>query len=160
MNIKLLICDVDGTLTDNKSCVDNNGNVTKNFSVLDGMGFGLCKNNNIKVAWVTGSNENCIHHRAVHCGIDCLKMGIKNKEKIIEQQIFSEFDVNWDNIAYIGDDINDLTCIKKAAFSAVPADAIIKYLNVHNYTCSRNGGCGAVREFIEKLLQITLQKTW
>jgi 3-deoxy-D-manno-octulosonate 8-phosphate phosphatase (KDO 8-P phosphatase) len=160
MNIRLLICDVDGTLTDNKVTVDNKGNVSKNFSVIDGMGFGLCFQNNIKVAWITGSSDKCIEHRATQINrLSYFITGCKDKVKAVEE-ILEQSNLTWDNVAYIGDDINDAACIKKAAFSAVPADAIIKDLNLHNYTCQRKGGEGAVREFINKIIQNTLQVCW
>lgn len=160
MKIKLLICDVDGTLTNNKATYTNDGNVAKTFSVSDGMGFGLLHQNEIEVAWITGSLEQCIKHRAEHCGIKNLFVGCKNKVEVVEKILIPQLNIGWENIAYIGDDINDLDCITKCGFSAVPNDAIIKDLGIHNYTCQKNGGEGAVREFIDKLIQITLHKTW
>ena len=161
MNIKMLICDVDGTLTDNKATYDNNGICSKSFSVLDGMGFGLLKQANIEIAWVTGSSEPCIKYRAYHCGIKNIFMGVQNKDRFIEKTlILPGTDINWNTIAYIGDDINDLDCIRKAAFSAVPADAIIKEFGIHHYTCSKSGGNGAVREFIDQIIKVSIHKNW
>lgn len=159
MKIKLLICDVDGTLTDNRATYTNDGNVSKTFSVLDGMGFGLLHQNGIEIAWITGSKEPCIKHRADHCGIKYFFDGIKEKQKVAERLI-GELHLTWDNVAYIGDDINDLDCITKAGFTAVPNDAIIKECGVHHYTCQKNGGCGAVREFIEQIIKVSIHKSW
>lgn len=153
MSIKLLACDVDGTLTDGKTIFSGNGEIYKSFSVIDGMGFELLKRHGIKIAWITGSKEKCIELRAKHCNIDYLFIGIKNKLKLFENTFITE-EIKWENIAYIGDDINDLECIKKAGFSGVPFDAWIKKYDVHNYTCQREGGNGAVREFIEVILDM------
>ena len=158
--MKLLICDVDGTLTDNKATYTNDGNVSKTFSVSDGMGFGLLQQNNIEIAWITGSLEPCIKHRAEHCGVKNLFMGCKDKVMVVEKLLIPRMDIGWENIAYIGDDVNDLDCITKAGFTAVPNDAIIKECGVHHYTCQKNGGCGAVREFIDKIISVSIHKSW
>ena len=159
-DVKLLICDVDGTLTNGTVTYDNNGKSYKTFSVLDGMGFELLRQYQIDIAWISGSNDESITIRANHLGIKNLFLGIKNKVKVIESTLIPTLNITWENIAYIGDDINDLEGIKKARVSAVPADAWIKDHNCHDYTCTRNGGDGAVREFIEKIIKSTIFQTW
>ncbi|ACD30855.1 KdsC family phosphatase [Francisella tularensis] len=154
INIKLLILDVDGVLTDGKIIVTNDGDELKNFDVKDGLGIVLMQKLGIKVAIVTGKQSKIVDDRFKNLGLDPedILQGQKNKLKAYEF-LKSKYKLNDSDIAYIGDDLPDIILMNKVAISAAPADAMAIAKDYADYVCKADGGAGAVREFCEYLIK-------
>jgi len=149
--IKLVISDVDGVLTDGGIYFSNQGESLKKFNVKDGMGVELLHNKKIKTVLMTREKSSIVKKRGQKIKSDKIMLGIMNKYKELEK-IKKEFNVENENIAYIGDDINDLEIMKSVGLSATPSDGHIKIKSISNYICKKNGGEGAFREFAELIL--------
>lgn len=155
MKIKMLVMDVDGTLTDGRIYIGVDGEVMKAFDVKDGYGIVQLRKEGVLPVIITGRKSTIVEKRASELGINELHQGIHNKlEKL--KEIAEKYDIKAEEIAYIGDDLNDMECINYCSLSACPNDAMeeIKYLV--SYVCKKNGGRGAVREFIDKRIAIDI----
>lgn len=151
--IKIFAMDVDGTLTNGKINISPNGELFKSFDVKDGMGIKLLLQNNIIPVIITGRCSEIVTNRANELNISYVFQNVDDKlEKLNE--ICEKFNVTYDQIAYIGDDVNDLSIMKKLVNSYAPADAVREVKNSVAKLCKSNGGCGAVREAIEDVLII------
>lgn len=153
-NVEILVLDVDGTLTDGGIYIDNNGIETKKFSVKDGLGIKLAKQAGIEVIILTGRESICVKQRAMELGIKYVFQGVQDKVKFLKQFVI-ENNLNFQNIAYIGDDLNDLSTMQLVGFTACPGDAAKEIKDYVDYKLIQKGGCGAVREFIDLLLNET-----
>ena len=148
-NINYLIMDVDGTLTDGRIYMGNQGELCKAFHVKDGCGIhDILIPTGIIPVIITGRQSEIVIRRCKEIGITEVHQGVRNKiDKLLS--ITSDLSV----VAYIGDDINDLSCmtqIKKAGgLIGCPKDAVKKVLDIADYVADHNGGDGAVRDFIE-----------
>ena len=147
-NIKMLVMDVDGVLTDSYIYLDNNGIEMKRFSVRDGMGIGIIRDMGIKTAVITKEKTDIIDFRAGKLKIDYIYKGVDKKIKAL-YELSEKSLIPLENIAYIGDDLNDLEVIKAAGFSAAPANAEIAIKNAVDYICKKNGGSGCIREICD-----------
>ena len=146
---KYLVMDVDGTLTDGKIYMGNDGEMMKAFDIKDGCGIhDILIPAGITPVIITGRSSKILENRCKELGITNLHQGIRNK---IEKLLTITTDLS--TVAYIGDDINDLSCmepIKEAGgLVGCPADAVQKVVDLADFVSKRNGGNGAVREFIE-----------
>jgi 3-deoxy-D-manno-octulosonate 8-phosphate phosphatase (KDO 8-P phosphatase) len=152
-NIKWLFTDIDGVWTDCTIFYSAKGEEIKAFSYRDGMGAErLKKLTSIDIAIITGEKSEIVERRAEKLNINTVFIGIKNKLEAVE--IFlQENNLTWDNIAYIGDDLNDIEVMKRAAICACPADAYKDVLAISHYICEKKGGEGAFREFCEFLIE-------
>jgi len=151
--IKYLVMDVDGTLTDGKIYMGNDGEMMKAFSIKDGCGIhDILLPAGITPVIITGRKSKILENRCGEIGIKEIHQGISNK---IEKMISVTSDLS--TVAYIGDDINDLSAmlpIKKAGGKVgCPADAVKKVKEIADFISVKNGGEGAVREFIEWLVE-------
>ena len=152
--IKYLVMDVDGTLTDGKIYMGNNGEVCKAFNIKDGCGIhDLAMEVGIVPVIITGRTSKILENRCKELGITEIHQGIRNK---IEKLKSITEDLS--HVAYIGDDINDLSCMisvkENGGLIGCPKDAAKKVLQIADYIAEHNGGDGAVRDFIEWLLSI------
>ncbi|GAB4222584.1 MAG: HAD-IIIA family hydrolase [Francisella sp.] len=154
LNIKLLILDVDGVLTDGKVIITNNGDELKNFDVKDGLGIVLMQKLGIKVAIITGKESKIVADRFTKLGIDPqdIFQGQKNKIKAYEE-LKKRYNLDDTNIAYMGDDLPDICLMNKVKLSATPANAMEIVKNFADYICQSHGGAGAVREFCEYIIK-------
>lgn len=152
MNIKMLVMDVDGTLTDGHIYVSADGEAMKAFHVQDGYAIAhLLPQHGIIPVIITGRNSKIVEKRAAELKISCLHQGIQDKLSKLKE-IAAEYGICPEEIAYIGDDVNDLDCIRYCGYTACPADAVSVVCESVDYVCQRNGGRGAVREFIDSFL--------
>ncbi len=152
-NIKLLIMDVDGTLTDGKVYMSEHGELFKAFDIKDGLGIhNILPANGIIPAIITGRRSNILKLRCDEIGIEYLYQGVSDKTGTLDR-LLSELGLDYSNCAYIGDDINDLSCMNKSAIVGCPADAVRDVISIADFVSSKNGGCGAVRDFIEWLVE-------
>ncbi len=149
--IKLVISDVDGVLTDGGIYFSDTGESLKKFNVKDGMGVELLHKNNIKVILLTRENSEIVKKRGEKINVDKVILGIMNKKNELEK-IKIEFQVEKKDIAYIGDDLNDLEIMSSVGFSATPYDGHKQIKHISNYICKTKGGNGAFREFAELII--------
>jgi len=150
--IKIVISDVDGVLTDGGIYFSDKGESLKKFNVKDGMGVELLHKNKIKTILMTREKSNIVKKRGQKIKSDKTMLGIMNKKNQLVK-IKKEFHVQYENIAYIGDDVNDLEIMKAVGLSATPHDGHIKIKAISDYICKKNGGDGAFREFSELILE-------
>lgn len=152
-NIKYMVMDVDGTLTDGKIYMGNNGELMKAFSVKDGCGIhDILIPSGITPIVITGRKSDIVLNRCKEIGIVEVYQGINNKiDKLFT--ITSDFS----SVAYIGDDINDFSCmmlVKEAGgIVGCPKDAVSKVTRIADFVSGYKGGDGAVRNFIEWLVE-------
>ena len=155
--IKLLILDVDGVLTDGKILYSDSGEEIKAFDVKDGHGIKLLLRSGMEVALVTGRESQVVLHRAKDLGIEQVYQKVMNKIEVYES-ILKEKKLNDRNVAFMGDDLVDIPVLRRVGFSATVWDAMPDVKEVVDYTTSRRGGEGAVREICELLLKA--QNKW
>lgn len=149
--LKIVLTDCDGVLTDGGMYYYNNGVEGKKFNTRDGMAMQILMANGIKTGIITGENTKIVENRANKLKIDYLYMGVKNKYQIL-LEICEKENITPNNTAYIGDDINDLEILKNVGFSACPNDAMEEVKKICNFVSSKDGGKGVVRDVIERYL--------
>ena len=157
--IKAIVIDIDGTMTDGSMYYDMRGEVFKRFNVKDGMGLTLLKKAGFLTAFLTSESTPINDKRAEKLKIDIVIQGSRNKSEDVEL-IAKRFDIGLSEIAYIGDDVNDLHAMKLCGFSACPNDSYHLIKNNVDYICVYNGGHGAVRELCEMILLANNKKTF
>ena len=152
--VKLFATDVDGVLTDAGMYYDNKGNELKKFNTHDGMAFKILKEKGIFTAMITSEKTNIVKLRASKLQVDYLFQGVKGGGKLeVLKKICIEKNMSLSEVAYIGDDINDYNVLSSVGFPACPKNAITNIKNIEGIThLSKSGGDGAVREFVELLL--------
>ena len=150
--IKLLVSDVDGTLTDAGMYYSAKGEELKKFNTRDAQGLALIRERGIDVAIITKENSPIVRARAEKLKIDKCYIGIDNKLGCLKK-LCDDLKINLSNVAYIGDDVSDLECIKEVGLAACPADAVEAIKNISHYVCRCPGGSGAVREICEVILR-------
>lgn len=149
--IRILFMDVDGTLTDGRIIISDSGEESKNFSVKDGMGISKAIKMGIIPVIITGRISNCVRLRANELGINECHQKVSDKIQIMTQ-ILTKYGIDKSESAYIGDDINDLECMKLCQLTGAPNDAVTEVLQQVNFVSPHDGGFGAVRDFIEYIL--------
>lgn len=151
--IKYLVMDVDGTLTDGKIYMGNEGEMCKAFCTKDGCGIhDIAMPHGICPIIITGRTSQIVKNRCDELGITEVYQGISNKteqlKKIVE---------NFSQVAYIGDDINDLSCMLEVKMAGgivgCPRDAVKKVVEIADFVAEHNGGEGAVRDFVEWIVE-------
>lgn len=153
MMIKMLVMDVDGTLTDGKIYIGPSGELMKAFDVKDGYAIVQLTRQGVIPVIITGRESEIVKNRARELKIEELHQGVENKLECLKQ-IAMKHVISAEEIAYIGDDKNDLECIKFCGISAAPKNSVDEVLENVNYICKHDGGNGAVREFIEKVINV------
>ncbi len=156
-NIKLVIVDVDGVLTDGTIYIDSQGRETKAFSVLDGSGISYLHRAGIKTAIISGRNCHAVTHRAKELNIEDVYQGFTNKLDAYAQ-ILEKYALRDEEVCYIGDDLIDLPILYRVGFSVAVANASLIIKRRSDYVTKARGGCGAVREVAEKILKF--QDKW
>ena len=151
-NIKLLLLDVDGVLTDGRITYNSDGTETKSFDVKDGHGLKMLQRAGINIGIITGRKSSVVEHRAQELGINLLYQGALDK-LVPFQEILEKYSVKEDEIAYVGDDIVDLPILQRVGFSATVADALPEVKERVDYIAERAGGKGAVREICDLILK-------
>lgn len=150
--IKLVLLDVDGTLTDGGIYRGNNEEELKRFNVKDGYAIVNAQKLGIEFGIITGRKSELVEIRAKELKIKYLYQGISEKTVILEE-IIKKDSLSKEEIAYMGDDLNDLLIMKQVGLSGTPKDAVDEVIQVADFVSKKNGGSGAVREFIEHILK-------
>jgi 3-deoxy-D-manno-octulosonate 8-phosphate phosphatase (KDO 8-P phosphatase) len=151
MAIKLVLTDIDGVWTDGGMYYDQTGNEWKKFNTSDSAGVVFLRLLEIPLGIITGENTEIVRRRAEKLKISHLFMGVMNKLEVAEK-LCAELQISLQEVAYIGDDLNDALLLKSVGFSAIPANAP-EYLGKYaQLRLSKSGGNGVFREFVEILL--------
>ena len=151
MSIELIVLDVDGTMTDSRITYSEEGDEIKSFNVKDGLAIASWRKLGKQVAIITGRSSKIVARRAKELHIEHFYQGIHNKKEVLEN-LLEKLELNLDNVAAIGDDLNDLQMLKSVKISFVPRDASAYVDKIATVILSKKGGDGAVREMIENLI--------
>ena len=155
--IRLFATDVDGVLTDAGMYYSESGDEWKKFNTRDGMGIKLLQRAGIITAIVTQERTKLVARRAEKLAIPELHQGVMDKLTVI-REMAARHGLSLKQVAYIGDDVNDLEALKAVGFSASPADGLPEIVAAVDYVCQKKGGEGAVREIIEMILDAQRSK--
>lgn len=150
--IKLVLADVDGVLTDGGMYYTDKGDIMKKFFTRDGMGVTLLRKNNIPTILVTKEKTKMVKQWAERMKIAALYDGIIQKESILDA-ICKDYKISAQEVAYIGDDVNDIALLKLVGLAVAPHDGINEVRQVSDYVCKSDGGNGAFREIVDLILQ-------
>jgi 3-deoxy-D-manno-octulosonate 8-phosphate phosphatase (KDO 8-P phosphatase) len=151
-NISIVLTDVDCVLTDGGMYYTENGDIMKKFHTRDGMGVSLLRKKKIATIIITKEKTKFVKKWAKNMNVEKLYDGIQKKEDLIIK-ICNKYNVTLQELAYIGDDVNDLELLKKVGLSATPADGITDAKKICNYICKSKGGEGAFRELADLILE-------
>ena len=148
---KMIISDIDGVWTDGGMYYDELGNELKKFNTSDSAGVLFCKKANIPVAIITGENTKLVERRISKLKIEYLFAGITDKLECATR-LSEELNISLSDMAYIGDDINDIELLQKVGLSACPSNAPSYIKKICHWNLEIKGGDGAFRAFVEKIL--------
>ena len=150
--IKMFLTDCDGCLTDGGMYYSEHGDELKKFNTRDGMGFALLHGKGIITGIVTSESVDLNRRRAEKLKLDIFEAGCKDKVYAVKR-LCEQFHVELENVAYMGDDINDLDTIKMVGLGCAPADAMPQVKAAADYVTKAKGGRAVIREVVEKILQ-------
>jgi YrbI family 3-deoxy-D-manno-octulosonate 8-phosphate phosphatase len=153
--LKLLCIDVDGTLTDGGMYYTDAGETMKRFNTRDAMGMSRLRKRGIALAIVTAEDSQIVQARARKIGVEHVYIGISDKRALLEE-LLGKLGLTWEQVAYVGDDLNDLEAMRAAGFSACPSDSAGEIVRHAHYVCRKAGGKGAVREVCD-LIEAALE---
>ncbi len=155
--IRLFVMDVDGTMTDGAIYLDGSVGEFKRFDVRDGLGISRLISSGVKTAIISGRNSPATDRRARELGIGLVLQGVK--DKLVElEKMARDMSLDPEEVAYIGDDVNDCSCIIWAGRGFAPSDAVPEARKAADIVTSAAGGYGAVREAVEHILHINGSK--
>lgn len=150
---KVILTDIDGVWTDGGMYYDQTGNEWKKFHTYDSAGVLFAHQKNILVGIITGEETEIVRRRAEKLKVDYLYQGVANKLETV-QRLIEQLGVTMNEVAYIGDDLNDIELLKAVGISAAPSSAPGYIKKVVSFITEKKGGEGAFREFVEKILDI------
>lgn len=153
MSIKLAAFDVDGVMTDGSITYDSSGNELKTFNSKDGHGLAELHKAGIITAIITGRTSEAVARRAKDVHITEVYQGVKDKAEILDE-LLKKYNLTPAEVAYMGDDIPDICVLEKVELAGCPKDAVQEVKDVANFESEKNGGCGAVREFCDCILNL------
>ena len=149
--VKILVCDVDGTLTDATIIYSDKDIESKAYSAKDGLVLKVLPHLSIEMIFMTGRKSEAVERRALDLGAKALQ-GVDDKAAVL-RNVLTERGVEPEQCAYIGDDLNDYAAMKLCGFKACPADAVEEIRELSDYVSPYNGGHGAVRDICEHILK-------
>lgn len=153
--IKVFATDVDGTLTDGGMYYTEAGEAMKRFNTRDAFGMRHLADLGVILVMVSSEDSPIVSARARKLGIEHVYTGVQDKEQLMNK-LLKELGFRWDQLAFVGDDLNDLGVLKRAGFSACPCDAAPEVTKNVDYVCHKAGGYGAVREICDALKETLL----
>ena len=151
-DVKLVILDVDGVMTDGRIVIDDNGLEQRNFDIKDGLGVVALQMTGVEVAIITSKKSGSVRHRAEELKIKRFHEGIRKKTEPYEQ-ILAEMGIGDAQVAYVGDDLVDLAMMKRVGLPIAVADAVDEVREAAAFVTRARGGHGAVREAAEMILK-------
>lgn len=155
-NIKVIAFDIDGTLTDGSIYIGPEGEALKVFNVKDGYGIKAAEKVGLQVYFITGRPAHAptlARMKDLNIDLKFLKDNVKNKV-LCAKEIMESQGLDLNNMAFMGDDLPDLELLELVGFSGAPKDSHVKVLNKVKFVSKFNGGQGAVREFIDRILDV------
>ena len=150
-NIKLLVFDVDGVLTNGNLLINGNGDITREFNVRDGVGIKLLQQKNIKIAFISGAVGKCTLNRAEMLDIEYCMINVEDKQ-IVLKELQSKLNISPSNTAFVGDDINDLVVRNHVGLLIGPKDASHEFAKKADLLLTNCGGMGVAREISDRIL--------
>lgn len=156
--IRLLVLDVDGVLTDGRLYYDGNGGETKSFHVRDGYGLKALQRAGMQIAIISGRHSKAVETRMAELGIELVFLGIKDKLKIL-RNLIEKLGIEAKNTACVGDDVPDLEILDEAGLSIAVADAHSEVIANADWQTEMKGGHGAVREVCDLLISARIPQT-
>jgi len=150
--IKLMAFDVDGVFTDGGLIFDENGKESKIFNAKDGQGIVCVEKAGIITAIITARKNGTVEKRAQNLGITELHQGVKFKLPVLEE-IIKKYNLTFENVSYMGDDLPDICILEKAGLSCCPADAVEEVIERCDFISEKTGGHGAIRELCDFVLK-------
>ena len=152
-----VVTDVDGCLTNGKVYYDSSGYISREFSVIDGHGVKLLRDNGFTVVVISGENDYCTRARANKLGVRFVG-GVKDKRELLKRMIMSTFACSVDDVYYLGDDYPDLDVLDIVGYFATPKNSLLhkrlKNENEKIHVLESEGGQGAFRDFAESILEM------
>lgn len=152
MGIRCLVLDVDGVLTKGDITYTSSGEELKTFHAKDGMGLAIAHSMGLQTAIITGRTSPIVERRAKELNISHIQMGSHNKSVGL-QVVLDTLQVEAHEVAYMGDDLNDLGVMSRVGLAMTPQDGVAEIKDIAHYICQANGGEGAVREAVEYILK-------
>ena len=153
LKVRFLLLDVDGVMTDGKIYLDSEGRETKAFNIYDGSGIHMIRKAGLEVGIITGRESRVVDFRARELGITEVHQKILEKIKVYEQ-LLEKYKMKDEEMAYIGDDIIDLTILKRVGLSIAVPNAHLEVRDCVDWVTQNPGGHGAVREVTDLLLSV------
>ena len=150
--IKMVAFDVDGVMTDGSLTFDENGVEYKTFNAKDGQGIVNLKNAGIITAIITARENGTVKHRFENLGMTRLFQGQKDKLKAMKQ-LLEDYNLDFSQVAYMGDDLPDIPVLKEVGLGCCPNDAVEEVREIATFISSKNGGRGAVREMCDLIFK-------
>lgn len=150
--IKMFLTDCDGCLTDGGMYYSENGDELKKFNTKDGMGLSNIRNKGVVTGIITGENTKIVERRAEKLHINELHQGVTDKLSVV-RDLAKKYHVSLEEVAYVGDDVNDIPVMEQVGFPCTVNDANSKVKELAAYISSYNGGDGAIRDIIEHLFK-------
>ncbi|ETS92387.1 HAD family hydrolase [Veillonella sp. AS16] len=152
MDIRWIVLDVDGVLSDGSLIYTSGGEEMKSFSVKDGLGLTAARKAGFKLAIITARRSPMVERRAKELHFDALIMGHANKTEAL-RTLCTEHGIDAENIAYMGDDLNDLGALQIVGLPMAPQNAVPEVKDIAKFISHAAGGHGAVREAVEYILK-------
>jgi 3-deoxy-D-manno-octulosonate 8-phosphate phosphatase (KDO 8-P phosphatase) len=151
--ITTFVFDVDGVMTDGTVLLLENGLQARQMNIKDGLALQMALKNGYRVMIISGGTSEPVIRRLQYLGIEEIHLGLKDKLKFFDG-IREQYELEWDQILYMGDDLPDLPVLEKAGLSCCPNDAVAEVKEVSKYISPHEGGKGCVRDVIEKVLKL------
>lgn len=151
--VRLVVCDVDGVLTDGRAYLSESGQQMKAFHYRDGMGIAAAKGAGLPVAFVSAKSSAILRTRAQGLGVELVEEGVGDRKEEGLRRVAERAGVTLEQVAYVGDDLNDLAPMGVVGLAVAVADAAQEVREAADMVTERPGGGGAVREIIEKILK-------
>jgi len=150
--IEVAMFDVDGVMTDGGMTFDEDGKEYKTFNAKDGQGLVMLNRAGIKTVIITAKESYMVQKRFESLGFTRIYQGQRNKERALEE-VIDDFDLKYEQIAYMGDDLPDLGVLRKVGLPCCPHDAVPEVIKASRFISSKDGGRGAVRELCDLILK-------
>jgi 3-deoxy-D-manno-octulosonate 8-phosphate phosphatase (KDO 8-P phosphatase) len=151
-SLRLVLTDVDGVMTDGTILLLPDGSEAKAFHVRDGLGIVLARKAGLRIGIVSGRSADTVARRATELGIEIVRQGVSDKARALREIIAAE-GISASQVAYMGDDVNDLGLMAEVGLSAAPADAPLEVRALAFMVTDARGGHGCLREFLEAILR-------
>ncbi|MEO6489130.1 MAG: HAD-IIIA family hydrolase [Ferruginibacter sp.] len=151
--IKAFVLDVDGVLTDGSLLVLEDGQMARRMNIKDGYALQLAIKKGYRILVISGGTSEAVKLRLQKLGVVEIHMNVVNKKDIMAEYV-SKYQLQWEQVLYMGDDIPDIDSMKLAGLACCPADAVPEIKNISHYISRINGGYGCVRDVIEKVLKL------